>query len=46
MIYIDQNEEVTDEAVISFTDTFYDNILRQEISIPEAFQSAKLIVGI
>ena len=46
VICIDQQEEVMDEAIISFTDTFYDMILRQTVPIPVAFNKAKLVVSI
>jgi Cdc6-like AAA superfamily ATPase len=46
VICIDQEAEVMDEAVISFTDTFYDMILRQTVPIPEAYAKAQLVVNI
>ena len=46
MVCIDQEKEVADEAIISFTDTFYDMILRDQITIAEAYAKAKLVVSI
>lgn len=46
VICIDQEMEVADDAVINFTDTFYEMVLREQTSVQEAFTKAQLVVSI
>ena len=41
-----ESEEVEDDAVITFTDTFYNMIFEQNMKICQAFAQAQVVVRI
>jgi len=46
VICIDQKNEVDDNAVITFTDAFYDAVFSNEANICKAFMNAQVVVSI
>ena len=46
VICIHQAEEVEDDAVITFTDTFYNMLFKQDMKICKAFDHAVMVVNV